>query len=72
MYLPDFKYPSEWTESFEAYQKHKLDLIEFIQDKIDNYDRYKPLLDTQRRILMKDYLQADVMVKNITNVDPKI
>ena len=69
MYLPDFKYPSAWTANWESYKAHRAELVVFIQDKIDNYENYKPLLAAQKRILMRDYLQADVMIENITRVD---
>ena len=36
MYDDDFKYPSEWTESFDSYTKHKSKLIE----KLKNYMVY--------------------------------
>jgi hypothetical protein len=69
MYLPEFKYPSEWTTDMDAFVKHRQDLIDFMQDRIDNRDKYLPLLEKQKQILLQDYLQADDMIKNITNVD---
>lgn len=72
MYLPEFKYPSEWTTNFEAFQKHRAELVEFINDRITNRDKYLPLLEQQKEILMKDYLQANVMIEKIIGVDPAI
>lgn len=72
MYLPQFKYPSEWTESFEAYQKHKPDLVKFINDRIVNRGEFMHLLQEQTDILLEHYLQANVMVKNITRLDSAI
>lgn len=69
MYLPEFKYPSEWTVNFEAFEKHREELVAFIQDRIDNRDKYLPLLEKQKQILLDEYLQAGIMIKNITNVD---
>jgi len=68
MYLPEFKYPNEWTSSYENYQKHKTNLVEFIQDKIDNYDQYTPLLVKQQLILITKYLNADVMVSKLLDI----
>lgn len=62
MYLAEFKYPSEWTASYDAYQIHKAELVSFIQDRIDHYENYQSLLQKQKEILMKDYLNAGVMV----------
>lgn len=62
MYLPEFLYPHEWTADYTAYQTHKAKLVAFIQEKLLNYEQYKPLLDKQRDILIKDYLNAEVMV----------
>ncbi len=61
MYLKPFKYPSEWTSSWDNFQLHKQELKDFIQDKIDNYDSYEGLMEHQRGILALRYLNADVM-----------
>jgi hypothetical protein len=66
MYDPVFLYPSDWTESFEDYENHKLELMGFIQDRINNYDQYLPALEAQRQRLIADYLNADVMIGNLT------
>ena len=65
MYLKEFLYPSEWTLNYDLYQKHRTDLVEFIQDRIVNYDRYLPKLQEQKSILIRDYLQAGIMIQNI-------
>lgn len=36
MYGPEFKYPSEWTESFDSYQKNKLHLVGKIRSIMEN------------------------------------
>ena len=38
MYSEDFKYPSEWTESWESYLKHKDHLIREIRIWMERYD----------------------------------
>ena len=35
MYLNDFKYPSEWTESWESYLEHKEEVVEFINNLLN-------------------------------------
>jgi hypothetical protein len=69
MYLDEFKYPSEWTANFAAYQENKDKLIRFIKDRIDNYQDYVTLLERQRDILKQDYLTANIMIDNILNAN---
>jgi hypothetical protein len=69
MYLPDFVYPSEWTASWDQYQLHRHDLMAFIQERIDNRERYLPALAEQRDILVNNYLTATVMVDHILKVN---
>lgn len=65
MYLPEFKYPSHWTESWESYQQHKGQLQDFILDRVQNTERYKELLLKQFHILLNNYLQPTVMVDKL-------
>lgn len=65
MYLDEFKYPSSWTESVEAYEQHRPELVKFIQDRIQNREEYLPALERQRDILVTNYLQPTVMVNNL-------
>ncbi len=65
MYLPIFKYPTEWTSSIEQYKKHKDDLVAFISDRLDNAVNYKEQLQQQQDILIKDYLNCNVMIENL-------
>lgn len=69
MYLPEFKYPSEWTKDFNAFQRHQSQLRAFISDRINNRHAYLDLLEQQKQILIKDYLQATTMVNNIVKLD---
>ncbi len=63
MYLPEFKYPSEWTAHYGAYLENKTKLIEFIDDKLKNYDHYLPKLSEQREILKEKFLTSNVMIE---------
>lgn len=65
MYLPEFKYPSEWTENYDSYVRNKDNLVAFIQERIDNYDEYAELVNKQQNILMDGYLNATVMVDKL-------
>ena len=65
MYLPEFKYPSSWTENLAAYEQHRVDVVDFISERIHNREKYLHLLDKQRKILIEHYLNAGVMINNI-------
>lgn len=67
MYLPEFKYPSEWTMNFESYQKHRGELVEFINDRIVNRESYMDALGVQKDILNK-FIQASAMVDNLCKI----
>jgi hypothetical protein len=71
MYLPEFKYPSEWTSSLEQFEKHITDIKAFIQDKIDNYPNYAELVKRQQDILIRDYLNCDIMINHLLGLDQK-
>lgn len=63
MYLDFFKYPSEWTVSWDNYLKHKEDIKELIKHKIDIFylEETDKIINEQKEILLKNYLQADKM-----------
>jgi hypothetical protein len=65
MYLPVFKYPSVWTKDWENYQAYKGKLTEFIQERIQNRDRYAAALAEQFAILGASYLQPTIMVNKL-------
>jgi hypothetical protein len=39
MYSDAFKYPSEWTESWDSYLQHKDELIAHIKSTMDKFDK---------------------------------
>lgn len=69
MYLPEFKYPSEWTSSYDNYLTHRQSLLELIDDKLNNFDAYQPLIKQQQDILIQDYLNSTVMINTILGVN---
>jgi hypothetical protein len=60
-----FKYPSEWTESFEAYQKHKHLVIERIKDYMENYKKFLPDLNKQVDFLKENYFTCKNLLNNL-------
>lgn len=69
MYLPEFKYPSEWTSSYDNYLTYKQNLLDFIDEKLDNYDKYQDLIQQQQQILIRDYLNSSIMINRILGVN---
>lgn len=65
MYLPEFKYPSFWTESVESFAQYQDLLIDFISDRVNNPHKYVNALDKQQQILKQNYLNASIMVDKI-------
>src|SRR6056300_1041533 len=58
MALPEFKYPSKWTESFESYLTHKNDLVDYIINYMENYESYLPALDKQKKLLQNNFFNG--------------
>lgn len=65
MYLKDFKYPSVWTNNYENYLTYKNELLDFIQDKVVNYNSYQDALEHQRGILVERYTNAHIMYNKL-------
>jgi hypothetical protein len=65
MYLPEFKYPSEWTKDWDSFAWNRENIVAFINDKIDNYDSYAELVKQQQDILMDGYLNASIMADKL-------
>lgn len=66
MYLPPFKYPAEWTSSWQNYQHYRPLLAEFVNQLASNYDQYQQLLDQQNQILKQQFLNCDIMMEKLT------
>lgn len=62
IYLPEFIYPSSWTENFDNYLKNKDKLMDFINEKIVNYEHYKDALRKQKEIIIKEYITPTIMI----------
>ena len=58
MALPEFKYPSAWTEDWSSYVKYRGELVNKIRDYMENYDDYMVSLDKQRTKLNKDFFSG--------------
>lgn len=66
IYLDRFKYPSEWTESFDSYLKHRQQLVDYLTDLMYNYDNIrKAEYKAQCEHIVKNYTYPTEMVREI-------
>ena len=65
MAFDTFKYPSKWTESFEAYQVYRPDLCKVIIEHMENYKTRLPMLHKQVETLSEQFFSARHIYNNI-------
>ena len=65
MYYDTFKYPSEWTESFEKYDTYRIDICEKILMYMTNYEKIVPQLRKQTQMLTDKFFSATDLLDNI-------
>jgi glycosyltransferase involved in cell wall biosynthesis len=63
MSFEEFKYPSEWTESFEAYQTHRSSVVERIIDYMENYEKFLPRLNKQVDELEENFFSCNKLLE---------
>jgi len=68
MALPEFKYPSDWTEDYSSYRKYRGNVTAKIVDYMENYDDYIVSLEKQRMKLNKDYFSGNALYRTISDV----
>ena len=66
MYYDGFKYPSEWTESWNMYLVHRADICYTIIQMMDSYERQIPQLRKQTEDLTKYFFSADNLFNYLT------
>ena len=62
MAIDEFKYPSEWTESFESYKKHKDKVVAKVIDYMENYKKHLPGLNKQVDKLNGEYFGCEELL----------
>ena len=67
MALPEFKYPSEWTENYDAYLHNRDKVIAQIVNYMENYEDLLVSLDKQRTKLNKDFFSGKELYKAIAD-----
>jgi len=60
-----FKYPSAWTESYEAYESARPALCNKIIQYMNHYEQFLPQLHKQAQDLTSLFFSADILMKNI-------
>lgn len=63
MALDEFKYPSEWTESFDAYKEHRDEVIERINQYMKCYNKFLPRLNKQVDILTENFFSCNTLLE---------
>jgi len=65
MYYDTFKYPSVWTESFEAYEAHRPELCGKIIEHMTNYTTRLPQLKKQTHDLTENFFSAHTLLERL-------
>lgn len=65
MYLPEFLYPSKWTQDWDHYVMYRDELVQFIQHRLDYPEYYATALQKQKALLEDRYLSADKMYQSM-------
>jgi hypothetical protein len=65
MYYEGFKYPSEWTESFEKYELFRQQLCHHITITMSHYEKRIPKLRKQTQDLTDHFFSANQLLENI-------
>ena len=65
MYSSIFKYPSEYTESWDSYLAHKSEVLDMIVYHIENYEKTLPLIRAQADSLTSNFFSATKLLANI-------
>lgn len=69
MAIDEFKYPSEWTESWEQYQEHKPELMSRIEWMMTRYDQYLEPLEYQVGKLSRQFFSGEALYKAIGSLN---
>ncbi len=58
MYFDNFKYPSEWTESYTHYLANRKELCMMIMQHMENYNTRLPMLHKQTEVLRERFFSG--------------
>jgi glycosyltransferase involved in cell wall biosynthesis len=63
MAMDTFKYPSKWTENFDAYTVYRPDICREIIQHMDNYETRLPSLNKQVDILKENFFSCNKLLE---------
>ena len=63
MAFDTFKYPSEWTESYNAYEAHRPNICLKIIQYMENYEKFLPSLNKQTDALEEHFFSCTNLLK---------
>ena len=63
MAFDTFKYPSEWTESFETYTTHRKEVCMMIMNYMNNYEKFLPSLNKQVNALKENFFSCNKLLE---------
>ena len=63
MAFDTFKYPSEWTESFESYVIHRKEICMKIIQYMENYEKFLPSLNKQVYDLKENFFSCNKLLE---------
>jgi len=58
-----FKYPSEWTESYSAYEAHRPEVCNKIMQYMNCYEKFLPGLNKQVNELTEHYFSCNKLLE---------
>ena len=65
MAMDEFKYPSNWTESWNHYVANRKEVCDKIVEYMENYNKYIPLVHKQMEVLRDNFFSARGLLNNI-------
>ena len=65
MYPAQFKYPTEWTSSWDSYLLHRVELVKHIRHTMDTYEQIVPFNRSLVEHLFSEFFSANAILKNI-------
>ena len=65
MALPEFLYPSEWTENYDTYLHHRDKVVAQIVNYMENFDDLQVSLEKQRTKLNKEFFSGAALYDTI-------
>ena len=67
MALPEFKYPSEWTEDYDAYMLNRDKVVKQIVEYMENYEDFLPSINKQVTKLNKEFFSGKKLYRIISD-----